>query len=448
MVVMDIFNKINEATIITDKQILQSYCHDESHITGALPLAVIKPRSLDAIYNLVQIAKQEGLGLIARGAGTGKAGGCLAIQRDIIIDMTDYVGQIYVSKSDLCLTAPASYILKDVKKAALDHGLMYPPDPNSWDICTFGGSLATNAGGPCSCKYGMTRNWVLSVDAIMDDGKVHSFGISSVKCNTGPSFSQLLVGSEGIFGIIIGATVRLIPKPNNLLTLLLPVEQWYDLLDLPSKLFSAGYLPCAFEFWDPDVIHNLRLNGPEVARRMPGIALALLEFDDPDCQSEAFLNGLLDVLGPLADYLQLAMDAKQRAAIWSIRRITSTHIKEFYPKKISEDIVIPRSNIKTFFTSIKEMSIPIVTYGHLGDGNLHINLLEAGNIDINILECQLNDLLKLCIDVGGAISGEHGIGLAKKEAFIKFTDPYHIKSLQSIKYSLDPNCIFNPGKII
>jgi FAD/FMN-containing dehydrogenase len=294
----------------------------------------------------------------------------------------------------------------------------------------------------------MTRNWVLAVDALMADGEIHTFGIPSVKCNTGPSLAQLLVGSEGLFGIIVGATVRLLPEPAQRLTLLLPMERWHDLLDLPGQMVGAGYLPAAFEFWDPAVLQDLRAHGPEEARRMPGEALALLEFDDRDCQSEPFLEGLVEALGPLAEHLQSATDARQREALWSVRRMTSSHLKERYPKKVSEDIVVPRSRIREFFRGLEALALPTVTYGHLGDGNLHVNLLQAGSTEPPELERQLLALFELCVGLGGAISGEHGIGLAKRDAFIRFADPFQLAGLRAIKRALDPEGIFNPGKVL
>jgi len=290
---MNFLDNLPESDVITIPDLLEPYRHDESHIMGELPLAVVKPRGPAALKELVRRAKAEGFGLVPRGAGTGKAGGCAPLGRSVVVDMSRYPRDIKVSRSDLCLWAPASAMLKDVKAAALAEGLYYPPDPNSWDQCAFGGSLATNAGGPGACKYGMTRHWVVALDALLDDGEVHRLGIPTVKCNTGPNLAQLLVGSEGIFGLIVGGTVRLVPAPANYLTLLLPMERWHDLLDLPVRLVAAGYLPAAFEFWDPAVLKELRQYGPEAAKRLPGEALALLEFDDRDCASEAFLEGLL-----------------------------------------------------------------------------------------------------------------------------------------------------------
>ncbi len=445
---MDIFAQLPDASVLTGPERTAAYRHDESHLTGDEPLAVVRPRGPAALRALVAMAKAEGFALVPRGAGTGKAGGCLPMGRSVVVDMKDYPGEIRVSRPDLALWAPASAMLKDVKAAALAQGLFYAPDPNSWDQCAFGGTLATNAGGPGACKYGMTRQWVLAVDALMDDGEVHTFGIPSVKCNTGPSLGQLLIGSEGIFGIITGATVRLVPAPRERLTLLLPMERWHDLLDLPGRLVEAGFLPAAFEFCDPAVLSDLRTHGPEAARRMPGEALALLEFDDRDCGSEAFLEALMDGLGDLAEHLQSATDARQREALWAVRRTTSVHLKERYPEKVSEDIVVPRSRIREFFEGLEAMGLPTVTYGHLGDGNLHVNLLQAGTTPAPELERQLMDLFGLCVGLGGTLSGEHGIGLAKREAFRHFADPYQLEALGAIKKALDPSGIFNPGKVI
>jgi len=264
---MDIFAQLPDTAVLAGADLTEAYRHDESHLVGDPPLAVVKPRSREALRALVALAKGEGFALVPRGAGTGKAGGCIPLGRSVVMDMGAWPGEIRVSRQDLALWAPASAMLRDVKAAALAQGLFYPPDPNSWDQCAFGGSLATNAGGPGACKYGMTRHWVLAVDALMADGEVHTFGIPSVKCNVGPSLGQLLVGSEGIFGLIVGATVRLLPVPRERLTLLLPMERWEALLDLPGQLVEAGYLPSAFEFWDPAVLADLR--GPGGCRAKP-----------------------------------------------------------------------------------------------------------------------------------------------------------------------------------
>jgi FAD/FMN-containing dehydrogenase len=226
------------------------------------------------------------------------------------------------------------------------------------------------------------------------------------------------------------------------------VKHWEDLLDLPGRLFGAGFLPSAFEFFDPAVLAQLRAQGPEEARRLPGEALAILEFDERGCTSEVFLKGLLDLLGPVAEGLELASDERQRNGIWAVRRMTSAFLKERHPKKVSEDIVVPRSRLRDFFTGLERLRIPSVTYGHLGDGNLHVNLLAAGETDPAVLEGQLMDIFRLALGLGGALSGEHGIGLAKREAFLALSDPALIQALRAIKLALDPHNIFNPGKVI
>jgi len=445
---MDALTGLPQATLLRDRDAMEPYLRDESHLRGVPPLAVVKPHGPAALRELVRLAKAEGFGLVPRGAGTGKAGGCLPTARSVVVDFSQWPGEITVSPQDLCLRAPASVPLREVKAAAEAHGMFYPPDPNSWESCALGGTLATNAGGPNACKYGMTRHWVLSVDVLLEDGDIHPFGISSVKANAGPALGQLFIGSEGIFGFIVGATLRLLPKPREYTTLLLPVKRWADLLDLPGHLCAAGYLPSAFEFFDPAVLAELRAHGPEAARRLPGEALAILEFDERGCRSEPFLEGLLDLLGPLADGLEVASDERQRQDIWAVRRMTSVFLKERHPKKVSEDIVVPRSRLREFFEGLEALSIPAVTYGHLGDGNLHVNLLAAGDTPPAQLEAQLMDLFRLAIRLDGTLSGEHGIGLAKRDAFLALGDPAHIHTLRALKQAMDPCGIFNPGKVI
>jgi len=445
---MDLLKGLPEATVIRDPCDLEAYLRDESHVRGVLPLAAVRPHGPAALRELVRRAKAEGFGLVPWGAGTGKAGGCVPTARSVVVDFSAWPGELRVSPQDLCLTAPASALLRDVKAAAATQGLFYPPDPNSWESCALGGTLATNAGGPNACKYGMTRHWVLAVDALLEDGELHTFGIPSVKANAGPSLAQLLVGSEGIFGFIVGATLRLAPAPREFTTLLLPARRWSDLLDLPGRLFAAGYLPSAFEFFDPAVLAELRAHGPEEARRLPGEALAILEFDERGCTSDAFLEGLLDLLGPGADGLEVAADERQRQAIWGVRRLTSAFLKERHPRKVSEDIVVPRSRLAAFFAGLERMGLPAVTYGHLGDGNLHVNLLAAGETDPALVEAQVLDLFRLAVSLGGTLSGEHGIGLAKRDAFLALADPAQVQTLRALKAALDPCGIFNPGKVL
>ena len=232
---MDILRGLPEATVIRDLNDLEPFRRDESHVHGVAPLAVVKPHGAAALRELVRRAKLEGFGLVPRGAGTGKAGGCVPTERTVVVDLSAWPGEMTVSPQDLCLHAPASALLRDVKAAAEAHGLFYPPDPNSWESCALGGTLATNAGGPNACKYGMTRHWALSLDALLEDGEIHTFGISSVKANAGPALGQLLLGSEGIFGFILGATLRLTPLPREFATLLLPVKHWEDLLEVPCE---------------------------------------------------------------------------------------------------------------------------------------------------------------------------------------------------------------------
>jgi FAD/FMN-containing dehydrogenase len=440
--------RLPDATVIEDPDLLASLRRDESHVAGPLPRALVRPRSAAALKALVQLAESEGLGLVPRGAGTGKAGGCVPAMNSIVVDLCDWPGAPAVDHADLTLSAPASASLKAVKDAAAAEGLFYPPDPNSWQLCGFGGSLATNAGGPNAGKYGMTRHWVLSLDALMGDGGIHRFGIGTVKANTGPALAQLLVGSEGIFGLILGATVRVIPAPRDFLTLLLPVAHWEDLLDLPATLARAGLQPSAFEFFDPAVLAELRAHGPEEARRLPGEALALIEFDDDGCTGAAFTDRLLAALGDTASSIQLATDAAQRERLWALRRMTSAFLKERHPEKVSEDITVPRSRIKDFFAGLEKLKIPAVTYGHLGDGNLHVNLLAAGGTAPEALEAQVMALFRLSVELGGALSGEHGIGLAKRDAFLALSDPYQIGMLRGLKRALDPHNLFNPGKVV
>jgi FAD/FMN-containing dehydrogenase len=444
---MDWLDALPDTRVLRDPAQTLDYTHDESHVHGPAPRAVVRPRSREALRALVLRAGDEGFTLVPRGAGSGKAGGCVPTPGSVVVDLADWPGRIEVNASNLTLSAPASAGLAAVKEHAEGAGLWYPPDPNSWPLCSFGGSLATNAGGPNACKYGMTRRWVLRVEALMGDGEVHRFGIDSVKQNAGPNLAQLLIGSEGVFGMILGATVALIPRPREHLTVLLPLPGMAALPMLPAQLFAAGLMPSALEFWDSAVLADLRTHGPEDARRLPGEALVLLEFDDAGCSHAGFLEPLLDALGPLAEHARIATTGAQREALWSVRRSTSVHLKQRFPKKVSEDVVVPRDRLPEFFARLAALDAKTVSYGHLGDGNLHVNLLHAGELQASELDAALDPLFALCVELGGTLSGEHGIGLAKREAFLKHSDPFSVDALRGIKRALDPKGVFNAGKV-
>ncbi|MBS3959383.1 MAG: FAD-binding oxidoreductase [Xanthomonadaceae bacterium] len=445
---MDWLDALPEARVLRTPAALLDYTRDESHVVGPLPRAVVRPRGVAALRELVRRAGAEGFTLVPRGAGSGKAGGCVPTPGSVVVDLSDWPGAITVNAANLSLSAPASAGLAAVKEHAEAAGLWYPPDPNSWPLCSFGGSLATNAGGPNACKYGMTRRWVLSVEALMADGEVHRFGIDSVKQNSGPDLAQWLIGSEGLFGLILGATVALLPRRREHLTVLLPLPDAGLLPGLPARLFGAGLLPSALEFWDAAVLADLRAHGPPEARRLPGEVLVLMEFDDAGCSHAGFVEALLDALGACGEQAELATGAAQREALWALRRTTSQHLKRRFPRKVSEDIVVPRDRLPAFFERLAGLDTPTVSYGHLGDGNLHVNLLDAGGLEGAALEAALAPLFALCVELGGTLSGEHGIGLAKREAFLRHADPYTVAALRAIKQALDPHGVFNAGKVL
>ncbi|MFO0042950.1 MAG: FAD-binding oxidoreductase, partial [Pseudomonadota bacterium] len=224
------------------------------------------------------------------------------------------------------------------------------------------------------------------------------------------------------------------------------LDTWPD--SLPAHHRAAGPLPTALELWAAAVLADRRAHGPDEARRLPGEALALLEFDDPGCTHAGFIEPLLEALGTLAAQAELATTGAQREALWGVRRMTSVHLKQRFPGKVSEDVVVPRDRLPEFFTRLAALDARTVSYGHLGDGNLHINLLHAGELDAESLEAALDPLFMLCVELGGTLSGEHGIGLAKREAFLRHADPFAIAALRGIKQALDPKGVFNAGKVV
>jgi len=431
----------------------EPYSRDESGMGEYPPQAAVQARSAAEVQRVLAYAREKRIPVVPRGAGSGKSGGALAERGGIVLSLEKMDRIVEVSRADMVCVVEPGVILEKLQAAVEAEGLFYPPDPNSQAVCSIGGNLAHNAGGPRALKYGVTRDYVLGIQAVLPTGELIKCGHRSWKGVAGYDLTQLLVGSEGTLAVIVQATLKLIPLPRAVATLLafFPDEDKAALA--VQKIFQAGLLPRACELLDGP---TMRAVSPRAPFKFPeGIGGALIIEHDGH-SSESVLEELARS-GEMcaeagAQEVVAAQDEAQRRKIWETRRMTSVALGGIRPHKISEDVAVPRGQLITMIRRVREIGarhgLPTACYGHAGDGNLHVNLLFGSSEERSRGHAAVEEVLQAAIDLGGTITGEHGIGLAKR-AFLAREQSREVIELQRrLKRAFDPDDLLNPGKIL
>jgi glycolate oxidase len=332
------------------------------------------------------------------------------------------------------------------------HGLFYPPDPNSLEMCSIGGNVAENAGGPRALKYGVTRDYVLGLTAVAPTGELLRVGKRSIKGVAGYDLTALLVGSEGTLAVITDVTLKLLPRPRHVATGLVVFASVADAARAVTKILQGGILPRCLELLDDVSLEAAARTSPYKFPAGAGAAL-LVEADGND--EDAVLGELVRlaelVEGDAQGEVLVAQSEAQRRDIWETRRYLSVNLKAVHPLKLSEDIAVPRSKIPEMIARAKEIGraegLAVATYGHAGDGNLHCNVLFDREEDRSRVEAAVGALLRAAVDLGGTITGEHGVGLSKRDFLEYEQGPAVVALEQRLKAVFDPLGILNPGKI-
>ena len=438
--------------LLDDPDQLEKYAEDWSSAGTHMPDLVVRAKSADDVQAVLSAATEHRVPVTPRGLGTGKAGGALPIYGGIVLstEQMNRIGEI--NPANMQVTAGAGTVTGDIMRAVEAKGLFYPPDPNSFDICSIGGNVACNAGGPRALKYGTTKNYVRSLQVVLPTGAVVQLGAKTAKSSTGYGVADLIVGSEGTLGIITEVTLRLIPRPASVQTALVSFANAATASTALTAVLAAGIVPRTLELLDHHALAAIRDKTPG---RFPNDAGALIIVEtDGRTDARAFedleraadvcaAHGALDVL--------LAQDEAQRERIWAPRRMLSATLKETAERKISEDIVVPRQQIPAMLAAVSQIGdrhgLRVAAYGHAGDGNLHVNVLFDESA-AERADAAVRDVICETLRLGGTISGEHGIGLLKRE-FLPLEQTQELLSVQrALKATLDPHHILNPGKIL
>jgi D-lactate dehydrogenase len=440
--------------LLTDPAECHTYGYDNSSLQGQ-PIAVALPETHQEVVAIVCACREHRVTLIARGQGTGTTGATVpADDHTLVVSLQRMNRIIDISPDNRWMIVEPGVTNQAVQTAAAEHGFFWPPDPTSAAICTVGGNLAYNSAGPRAVKYGTPRENTLGLKAVTGRGETLRTGVKTTKGVVGYDLTRLLIGSEGTLAIITEATLKLTPLQPAKRTLRALYRDVHSAARAVSAIMAQPVIPCALEFMDGNAIQMVR---PEVGNSLPEDAGALLmiEVDGIESQLDELISCIVSaatVEGTLG--VEAARSAEEVAALWSIRKALSPALRRVAPKKINEDVVVPVSRIPELVTELEQLSarhrIRIVNFGHAGNGNLHVNLMydpADGDQQLRALAC-LEDVFAATLRMDGTLSGEHGIGLVKRDWVGKELDDTSLRLMRAIKAQFDPDGILNPGKAL
>ncbi|QMU09608.1 FAD-binding protein [Mammaliicoccus lentus] len=438
--------------LLMDVSDLVSYGFDAS-FGQYMPDYVVQVLSTEDVQNVVKLADEYIIPIYARGASTSLSGGALPVKGGIVVDFSQWNDEFEIYPDDLIIKTRPGVITGKIHALAEKHNLMYPPDPSSSVVCTIGGNLAENAGGPRGIKYGVTKDYVIGLEVVMADGEVIRTGGQTIKNVTGYDLTKLLIGSEGTLGIITEATLRLIPKPLDTKTAMIIFDDLYTAGKSISKILTSGVRPSKMEILDHNALNKVEdYAGLDLPR--DAAAILLIEVDGNPENLGDELDTIKKALKEIdVENVEIAESKEAEDKLWQVRKLVSPAVVESGYTKISEDATVPLSKIPEMFKKIDEIKtkydLNIVVFGHAGDGNLHptINTNMRDENEVRKTEDAVEEIFNYAIELGGTLSGEHGIGVMKKAFIKKEMGEAGVRYQQMIKKALDPKNILNPGKI-
>ena len=444
---------VGDDSVLTRAEDLVPYSFDGTAALRQRPDAVVFPRTTAQVAECVALAAKSGTPIVTRGSGTGLSGGSVPTPGAIVLCLTQMDAILDVDPRNLTLRAQPGAITQRIDEAAAGHGLFYPPDPGSQRISTIGGNVAENSGGLRGLKYGVTRDYVMGLEVVLADGRIARLGSACVKDVAGYSLKDLFVGSEGTLGIITEVLLKLVPRPAARRTLLALFDRIEDAADTVSAIVAARIIPCTLEFLDR-VTAGCVEDFAHVGLPTDCAAVLLMETDghpaavaDEAQQMEAIARATR------AREVRLAKDDAEALQLAAARRNAFAALARRRPTTILEDVTVPRSELAAMVAYIAETAaqfdLQIGTFGHMGDGNLHPTFLtderDAGEMDR--VHRALDAIVKRTLELGGTITGEHGVGLAKKPWLRLQMGEGSLGLMRQVKRAIDPQGILNPGKI-
>ncbi|KKK39842.1 FAD-binding protein [Mesobacillus campisalis] len=450
--VKEIISIVKTGRVLTDESDRFSYSFDGSFGTY-LPDVVIQTKSVEELATLVKLANREKIPIYPRGQATSLSGGPLPVQGGMVFDLSVMDDLLEIDEEDLVAVVSPGVLTSNIHNAAEQKGLMYPPDPSSSRVSTIGGNLAENSGGPRGLKYGVTKDYVIGLEVITPQGDIIRTGGRTVKNVTGYDLTKLIVGSEGTLGIITKAILRLIPKPPASETVMAIFNSLVDAGRAVSKILSSGILPSKMELMDQASIVAVENYQPSGLPR-DAEAMILIEIDGHPSAVTAEAEQVSKVCKDVgAREVRVPKTKAETEEVWKARKLVSPAIVRIKPTKISEDATVPRSKIPEMCRRLqvikKKYNVHLVVFGHAGDGNLHPNIIadKSDKEEMKRVEQAVAEIFEAAVQLGGTLSGEHGIGTMKAPFMEMELGAAGLDMMKKIKQAWDPNNIMNPGKI-
>ena len=442
-----------------DAESLAKYGHDETERLVYLPEVVVKPITAEEIAAILILANKELITVTPRGAGTGLSGGALPIFGGIVISMERFNKIIEIDERNLQATVEPGVINEAFQEAVKEKGLFYPPDPASKGSCFLGGNVAESSGGPKCVKYGTTKDYILNLEVVLPTGEIIYTGANTLKNSTGYNLTQLMVGNEGTLGIVTKIIVKLLPYPKYNLLMLVPFRSLDEACAAVSETFRAGFIPSAMELMERDsldwVTKYVQSNVVKIEDDIQAHLLIEVDGNDADILMKE-MEAIAELMSKYnIDDILFAESEAQKQELWKLRRKINEAVMSNAISK-EQDTVVPRAELPALVKGVKQIGLnynfKTVCYGHAGDGNLHIRIIKGDLTDEQwngeYIKKAIRELFTLCKQLGGTISGEHGIGLIQQEYMDIVFSEKALSIQREIKKVFDPNGILNPGKML
>ncbi|GAC1640160.1 MAG: hypothetical protein NVS4B8_07540 [Herpetosiphon sp.] len=457
--------ELDVGTIVSELQLLvgegRIHANDLAAWSGdgtelrSLPQVVVEPRSTEEVAAAVRVAAAHGMSITTRGAGSGLAGGAVPHTGGMVISLAKMNRIIEIDGPAMTATVEAGVITGHLQAAVEQQGLFYPPDPASLEICSIGGNIACNAGGPRAVKYGVTRQYVLGLTVVMASGAIVRLGSKTHKQASGYSLQQLFIGSEGTLGIVTEAILRLIPRPPAQATMTVLFSSVHAAGDAVTAVLHGGTLPCTIELMDQTTLETIEAYSHIGLPQSAG-AMLIIEVDGDDATAVSrSLDRVQTICSGHGGFaIAVATEGPERAILWGARRDVHFALLQRAPNRKSPDIVVPRSDIPALIDRIRaieaETGMQIAVFGHAGDGNLHPAVLFDAREDgqANRAAVAEEAIIRAALDLGGMVSGEHGIGILKRRYLELGVGADVVNLMEQVKGTFDPTCLLNPGKVL
>src|SRR5580704_3126575 len=452
-VAADLTRLLGSERVLWEAEHLATYGFDGTATLYAEAGCVALPKSTAEVIQVVRYAAQNKIPVVTRGSGTGLSGGSVPVHGCIVLCLVQMDRVLELDQKNLTIHVESGVVTQKVTELADAAGLLYPPDPGSMKISTIGGNVAENSGGLRGLKYGVTRDYVMGLEVVLANGETGSFGNKCVKDVAGYSMKDVFIGSEGTLGIITKVLLQLVPKPRAKKTLLATFSQMDAAAETVSAIIAAKIIPCTLEFLDRITMKCVE-EYAHVGLPLDAEAILLMETDGHPVVVEEEAQQMAEIArnhGAVA--VHLAKDAVEAEKLTSARRAAFSSLARVSPTTILEDATVPRSELATMIAFIQQTAekykLKIGTFGHFGDGNLHSTFLcdERNKEEIERVHSAFREIFDKAIGLGGTITGEHGIGLAKKEFLEEFAGKTGMSVMRAVKNTFDPNHVLNPGKI-